>query len=275
MSNPPSPKLQLSNGFDLDFTLISKMLRYSVEQAHKGRIPSSEFVAYLDSVPNKVKNLCSLAVSLGLMRPGTLVPTELGKLLASEDPFFDDVGILWLLHFIIAANERHLVWNRIVNQIIPANRTFTLESLRSHFTDLAARYAERSLEIHLYKELDVFLNAYTEQQFNRLQYIRADDGKYVWSYRETIPPLIALCCFLVYRDLYVPSASALNFIQLTSANNSFGRVCMVNEDQVRRIADDLRGLGLVYVESRADLDQIRFTDPFTVIQILQRYLEER
>lgn len=275
MIKRPATKLQLSKGFPLDFALISKILQYSARHSGRRRVSYADLIGYLESNESKIENLCSLAAGLGLIRGITLVSTDLGLILASADPFFDDIGVLWLLHFIVGANQRHLVWNRIVNQVVPNNRIFDQEKIRSYFADLSPHFSEKSIRNHLYKEISVVLDSYTEQQFSRLQYIRAQNGKYVWSSREPVPALIALCCFLVYRDLYAPGASALDFNQLTSADNSFGRICMVNEDQVRRIADDLRANGLVYVESRADLDQIRFTDPFAVTDILQRYLEER
>ena len=31
------------------------------------------------------------------------------------------MGTLWLLHYLVSSNERYVVWNRLVNRVIPEN----------------------------------------------------------------------------------------------------------------------------------------------------------
>ena len=120
MSKPPY-KLQLTKGFFVDFAQISRMVMYAVAYNDKGRISSEQYRLGIGLSSSRVENLASLAAALGLLRPSVLTCTELGRLICGSDPYFDDIGTLWLLHYVVSSDERYVVWNRLVNQVIPPN----------------------------------------------------------------------------------------------------------------------------------------------------------
>jgi hypothetical protein len=62
---------------------------------------------------------------------------------------------------------------------------------------------------------------------------------------------------------------------LASALNSPGRVFALRERRVRVLLEAVAVPGGICVESRADLDQVRFPDDLTFLDAVRRYYEER
>ncbi len=274
---PKSPyKLQLTKGFSADLSQIGRMLTWAVERQDEGRVSPATYVTSIGISASRVENLGSLATAFGLIRPGVLTPTELGRIVHGNDPFLDDLGTLWLLHYTVGSNERCVVWNRLVNRVIPENGRFSTAIARPYFGDLGIFYTERSMEEHLGKEIAVVWNAYTEQAFRHLDYIRAEsDLIYVLGKHEPVPAQVFCATALSYRDRFAPGAVTLDVRALAGGANSPGRVFRLTERQVRDLLEDGQRLGYLYVESRADLDQVRFREDLTWLDALRRYYEER
>jgi len=275
MSKPPY-KLQLTNGFFVDFGQIARLLAYAVEHRHDGRIPPDAYAASMGISARRAENLNSMAAAFGLIRPVVLTPTELGSAIHRYDPFLDDLGMLWLLHYLVASNERYVVWNRLVNRVIPENERFSTAIARPYFDDLNQYYSERSMDKHLRKEMSAVWNAYTGQAFRYLRYIRAaSDQIYVRDDHEPVPPCIFWAAVLSYRERFAPGAVTLDISILASASNSPGRVFDLTEREVRDLLEDIKRLGYTYVETRADLDQVRFGDKHDFLDVVRQYHEER
>jgi hypothetical protein len=274
---PTSPyKLQLTKGFFADFRQIARLLAYAIQRQGDRRIPPDAFAETMGISAVRVANLSSLAVALGLLRPAVLIATELGGIVRCHDPFLDDVGTLWLLHYLVGSNERYVVWNRLVNRVIPENDRFSTAIARPYFDDLRRFYSERSVEEHLSKEISIVWNAYLEQGFRHLDYVRAQsDQVYVRGDREPVSPLIFCTAVLSYRQRFAPRAVTLDISVLAGTANSPGRVFGLTERQVRDLLEDVQGLGYLYVESRADLDHVRFRDDLRILDVMPRYYGER
>ena len=275
MSTSPY-KLQLTNGFFADFSQIARLLTFAVEHRHDGRIPPDAYAASMGISARRIENLNSLAVAFGLIRPVVLTATELGVVIYRYDPFLDDLGTLWFLHYLVGSNERYVVWNRLVNRVIPENDRFSTAIARPHFDDLSQFYSERSMEKHLLKEISVVWNAYTEQAFHYLSYIRAESDRiYVRSDHEPVPPYIFCAAVLSYRERSLPGAATLDVSMLAHKANSPGRIFDLTERQVRELLEEVKELGYIYVETRADLDQIRFRDDYDFLDVMRRYYQEQ
>jgi len=275
MSKTPY-KLQLTKGFFADFGQIARMLAYAVEHRNEGRVPSDAYCASLGISNSRMTNLSSLAVAFELIRSVVLTPTDLGLVVHRYDPFLDDLGTLWLLHYLMSSNERYVVWNRLVNQVIPENDRFSTAITRPYFADLSQFYSEHSMDKHLRKEIGAVWNAYTEQAFRHLGYIRAESEQiYVRDDHEPVPPRIFCTAVLVYRERFLPGTMTLDVAMLVDKANSPGRVFDLTERQVRDLLEEVKELGYIYIETRADLDQIRFRDDYDFLDIVRRYYEER
>lgn len=269
-------KLQLTKGFFADFSQIARVLAYAVEHWEDGRIPPDAYATSMGISASRVENLSSLAAAFGLIRPVVLTPTELGSAIHRHDPFLDDLGTLWLLHYLVGSNERYVVWHRLVNQVIPENDRFSTAIARPYFADLRHFYSEHSMDKHLRKEIGAVWNAYTEQAFRHLGYIRAESEQiYLHDDHEPIPPHMFCAAVLVYREHFLPGAATLDVAMLVDRANSPGRVFDLTERQVRDLLEEIKELGYIYVETRADLDQIRFRDDYDFLDTVRRYYEER
>jgi hypothetical protein len=269
-------KLQLTKGFFTDFSQIARMLNYAIEHRDDGRIPPEVYAATMGISNSRVENLCSLAAAFGLIRPVVLTPTELGSVIHRHDPFLDDLGTLWLLHYLVSSNERYVVWNRMINQVIPENDRSSTAIARPYFADLSQYYSEHSMNRHLRKEMGTVWNAYTEQAFRQLGYIRSEsDQIYVRDDREPVPPHIFCAAVLVYRERFLPGAATIDVAILAHKANSPGRVFDLTERQVRDLLEEVKESGYIHIETRADLDQIRFRDDYDFLDIVRHYYQER
>ena len=269
-------KLQLTNGFFVDFNQIARILSCAAGCRDEGRIPPDAYTASMGISIRRVENLCSMATAFGLIRSKMLTPTELGLVIHQYDPFLDDLGTLWLLHYLVGSNERHVVWNRLVNQVIPENDRFSTAIARPYFDDLSQFYSESSMNKHLRKEMGAVWNAYTEQALRYLNYVCAEsDQVYVRGDPEPVPPQVFCAAVLSYRDRFAPKAVTLDVPLLAKATNSPGRVFGLTERQVRDLLEEVKRLGYLYVETRADLDQVRFREDYDFLSVIRRYYEER
>lgn len=269
-------KLQLTKGFFADFDQIARMLTYAVEHRDEGRIPSEAYVASMGISASRLVNLNSLAAAFGLIRPVMLTPTDLGLIIHRHDPFLDNLGTLWLLHYLVSSNERYVVWNRLVNQVIPENDRFSTAIARRYFANLGQFYSEHSMDKHLRKEMGAVWNAYTGQAFRHLGYIRAESEQiYVHDDHEPVPPRVFCAAVLAYRERSLPGTATLDVSMLADKANSPGRVFGLSERQVRDLLEEIKELGYFYVETRAGLDQIRFRDDYDFLDVVRRYYQER
>ncbi len=269
------PKLQLSNGYYAEFDQFARILSATTALRHFGRIPSAEIVGRAGLADVQVKNLGSLMVGMGLLYAITYRPTELGEVIAACDPFFDDLGTLWILHYNVASDPRHIVWNRIANSVVPSQRRITSESCRAVFEDLRASVSEASFKKHVPKEIRTVLNAYTQQQFSRLVYLRADGSGFVPGYREQVPPLVLAASIARFRDRHRPGHTAITVEDLLTCPNSPGVILGLGEDRMRPLLEALRHEPGISVESRADLDQVRLVDSTPDHEWMGRYYERR
>ena len=270
----PDAKLQVGNGYYLDFDQLARLLNASV-QDERGRIPQADLAAAIGMADRKVENLGSLASLLSLIRKGSYKPTPLGWLVKERDPFFDDPGTLWFLHYIIGSDPRAIIWNRIVNNIIPKQPRFTRERLRANFDDLREWFSADSIKKHVLKEINTFLDAYTNQSFARLVYLRAEGEWYALGYRQPVPPLVLAASIAHFRDARRAGDTAVSIPDLCTALNSPGVVYQLPEDRLRAMLEELKTQPGISLESRADLDQLRLSPDLTDVELMKRYYDSR
>ncbi len=264
------PKLQLSNGYFVNFTYLARILN-SVCQDQRERIPQVELAAAIGFTERHVKHLCGIAHALGLTERVTYKPTPLGRLVQKYDPFFDDVGTLWFLHYIISSNPYNLVWNRLVTVILPARRNITRKQARAAFNDLRETLTEYSIQTHVLTELNTVLDAYTNQYFARLAYLRLENDIYVLGNAVSVTPFVLGACIVCFRDRHRSIDTAVSVTDLLSTSNGPGVVLQLEEDRFRGLLEQLKVQPGFSLESQADLDQVRLTDNTPAYIWMERY----
>lgn len=270
----PNAKLQLSNRYLVEFDQLARLVDAACKD-QRTRIPQADLASATGFANRQVENLSSIAQALGLMKKITLRPTPLGRLIHQYDPFFDDLGTLWFLHYVISADPRHLIWSRLVTEIVPAYRVFTREQARATFDDLRGTFSEASIKDHVPSELNTVLDAYTNQNLARLAYLKLNDEGYALSYREPVPALVVAASIVHYRDQHQAGASAVAIHQLLTDRCGPSVIFQLSAERLRAILEELKTQPGLSLESRADLDQIRLADRTSADDWMRRYYEQR
>lgn len=265
--------LKLTSGYRLDLTQIARLLQYCAD--HQSASLSRQDVANAVGLSGaRVARLWMMGTALGLFEKGAWSVTQLGALIREQDSFLDDVGTLWLLHYIISADPETIVWNRMANLVIPENRQVKMEVAKPYFAEEMRDYSRLSYDVYLNKEIRSFFNAYTGQKFRHLGYLETQDGTtYTWGSKEPVPARIAFACVLLYKDRFQPRVATLDLSHLSEHLNTIGRVFNLTERQVRDLLEEVEDLGYVFVETRADLDQIRFRDQHDFLPVVLSHYE--
>jgi len=267
-------KLQLSNGYEMDYQQIAQFLS-AIEKDGRPKIPVADLGDATGLAYRQAENLGSIVRALSLAQPITYQLTDLARTINANDRFFDDVGTLWFLHFVIGSEPRFIVWNELTNGLVPRCRPFSRDDFRAAFGNLADSHSDKSVRHHVLKEVNVTLDAYTRQNFSRLAYLWADGDIFTPGYREAVPPLVLAACIARYRDRHRPGNTAISISDLLSAPNSPGVVCQISEDRMRAGLEALRAQPGFSLESRADLDQVRLTNGTKDYQWMERYYASR
>lgn len=270
----PNAKLQLSNSYPADFDQLAQLLHAIVPDTRE-RIPLADLANALGLAYRQVENLGSIAQALGLVERVTYKASPLGRLVQARDPFFDDLGTLWFLHYMVSSDSRNMVWNRIVTDIMPSRRRLTRNQVRDALNDLRQYFSEQSIQKHVLKEVNTVLDAYTNQRLARLAFLRADGDGYMLAYREPVPALVLAASIARFRDLYRSGDTAVPVPDLLAAPNSPGVVLQLGEERLRAMLEELKTQPGLSLESRADLDQVRLTDGASYVEWMKRYYASR
>jgi hypothetical protein len=267
--------LHVTNGYPIDFDQLARILHLASSAQSKTSVRLDDIAETLGMTDKKAKYVAAIAVALDVIRPKTFGVTPSGLIISRHDPFFDDIGTLWWLHYCISSNPRNIVWGRLTNELLPTYKGFSPSEITTLFQDLAGKYAATSLGSHLDKEVNAFVRAYTESNLCRLSYLVLAGHQYRLGYREPVPPLVIAACIVHFRDQHRPGDTALSVTDLLNARNSPGVVCQIPEDRLRAALEALKTQPGLSLESRADLDQVRLTDATPDYQWMERYYNGR
>lgn len=267
-------KLQVTNNTDLDFDQLARLLHAACAD-RRTRIPLPDLAQAAGMAERRVRNLGGIAQALGLSNRVTYRPTALGELVQKHDPFFDDTGTLWFLHYRISSEPRHLIWNRLVTQVIPAQRRLTRQQARQAFDDLKLYVSANTMKDHVPDEIGRCLDAYISHRFNRLAYLRMEDDAYALSYREPVPPLVLAAAITCFRDRHRCADTAVAIAELTTDRNGPGVVFQMEEAPLRASLENLKLEQGLSLESRADLDQVRLAGDMPDYAWMERYYAQR
>ncbi len=269
------PRLLFGRGYYVDFDQFARLLKAVRKDTQEQKEIS--FVANsLGVATAKASGLIYLARGFHLLERGTVLRlTHLGHLIAKHDPFFDDKGTLWFLHYVVSSEPRQLVWNRFANILVPRAR-FTLQEFRAAFTDQKEQHAAYSAARHISKETLTVIDAYIYKSFSQLGYLCIEnDAYYVLGHREPISPLVIGASIACYRDRHRPGDTAVSVTDLLTTPNSPGIVFQLGEDRFRGALEQLKHYTGFSLESRADLDQMRLSDTCTDVHWMEQYYVNR
>lgn len=263
-------KIQALNGFNMYFDQIINVFRTKYETEDNINLDQLSIRTGLNR--RKVRMFLNFLADIGLSQKITLKKTNLGSILFKYDDYFQNEGTLWLLHYLQSSNEYLLIWNRVMNHLYDADEV-NRKDLLTLFQDLKDSVSEDTYKHHIGKEIRVILDSYTNQKFSKLNLLEFDGIGYLVHRNSDVPALILLCSIILYRNVFYTGATALNIKDLCNTDNSPGKIFIIDEYIFRKQLENLKNTGIIGIESRGDLDQIRISDDLKFEDVLEKYYQ--
>lgn len=277
--------LEFTRGFYVHLDQVSRILSIVVRNPNRDRFYRAELAEATGLSEIQAGIQAKIAAAMGLLVPISYRLTDFGRLVNYHDLFFEDMGTLWVCHYALSSEPKRLLWNHVVNCLMPTGYSYSAPDVRETLSFLAETHSARTLQRKVLKEVRSVFNAYTAQAFRRLHYLRqTDDGAYTLTNSPaSVPPGAFLAILLLYRDRFQPGASGLEVPTICTADHSPGRLLHLSEARVRALLNELHEASRLTIEAKANLDQVRFHPSTgsgrrpgqTCLQAMQAYYEER
>lgn len=238
---------------------------------------------------NMVKSLRYWLRAFGLIKeaPGKGANlTKLGELILNNDPYFEDVFTIWLLHSFIAKNRNEATsWYMFFNKVdVKDMEKEQIENiLLREITKYAAgtTFSEKSVG----NDLDVLLNMYGKNKefsdpedksnspFAQLGLIKSVDGKYSKNHpnRKDIDELIILHELAYLFD----DKESISIDDAINGENGLAKIYQISTVTANEILDRLDALGYIRVNRTAGLDVIYKSKEFTAIAVASEYYNKK
>jgi hypothetical protein len=263
--------LSFGRGLYLDFDRCTYLLR-SVQEG----IARSEMEKVLGVSKPTVAVFIAFARGFDLLeRKRCLTLTALGQLILKHDPFFQDSGTLWFLHYVVAAEARQLIWHQFASSFFPRHTSFTIQEARGYFSSLYDPSNQPSRKTNVYRETRLVLDAYLHKNFVCLGYLCLDGKRYALGERYPLPPEVLGASIARYRERYHAQDATAGIVELLTEPNGPGRIFQLSERTLRFMLEKIKNAGGMTLESRADLDQVRINPTITDITWMERYYASR
>ena len=271
---PDSALLALNRGYGVRPVHVGRILGLLLEQKETGQSITRDEIAEKLSM-----TWAAMQGTMNVMRRAELVDsqtriTPFGELVLSSSPYLDNPGLLWLLHYLLGSNALLVLWSNLFNLVLQDREEITIQHASETFRVLEGRWSAKTIHEKTRHELGGIFKTYTEDLLEPLKIVAKSDFGVYQSFWDTvtIPALIWLSTVLIYRDRYYPGSSSLEIPLMTRAHYSPGRILRQNEASVRRALDVLHNAGLLTVETRSGLDQVRFKREITWLRAITHHL---
>jgi hypothetical protein len=271
---PPSALLALTRRYDIQAIHISRILNYLNEKASEGEeIVREEISKELAVTWARTEGTLNVIRKLHLITPHNKL-TQFGKLVLSENPYLDNTGLLWLFHYLLSSNANLVLWSHLFNGLFFKLDEISMQDITQEMSILSGRWSEKSLKDKVPGESGGIIKTYVEGFLKPLNLItKLDRNKYDCSSNtHIIPDLIWLSAILIYRDQYYAGAPSLEIPLIVDGNFSPGRIFRQDQASVRQALDQLHNAGMLSVETRSGLDQVRFKRDATWLSVAAQYL---
>lgn len=220
-------------------------------------------------------------------------PTELGKTLLSDeglDPYIEDIGTLWLLHYSLVVTGKASIYSIIFNDFLQQRIEFTKEDLFKYIITYCEKQKIYVNSGSLNHDINVFISNYTlaenkkgiEAKFNGLLYelklLRniSKSSREVWyrvenGERAALHPAILLFC-LLYND---EERRIYSFNDLMNKDYSVGRIFCLSPNALYDKINQLTELypnELLFTED-AGVKVLQIKGNLNAWQVLKDYYE--
>jgi len=220
--------------------------------------------------------------------------THLGKSLFLEDgydPYLEDYGTLWLLHWLISSDcEYNTTWYVVFSNLNKLE--FTKRDIEDTINEFILINGYKKIsEISIQRDIDCFIRTYIPSKSNKgffsednldcplaelnLMYDVVDSDKYSFNYlkKPTIPEYIFLFILLSFWKNNFSTTETLNFETLTYSIGSPGKILKLNDNLMAYYLEKLEKLtgGILIYDETAGLKQVLKKGDINEFEILKEY----
>lgn len=206
-----------------------------------------------------------------------------------RDPFLEDLGTLWLLHYLLISTGRATVYQLVFNEFRKHRIEFTREQLTTYLVRKCSEAEQNTSFSTLRTDVDVFVRTYLrptnrsrspENDFFALlidleliqNFVRTKaDGGTVYRIeskdRDTLPTEVVLFAILQQNQ-----GLSLSFAKLMAEPNNVGNIFALSRDGLQRHMEEIakRFTGVTFTED-AGIKELQFTDRPDPYKVLDRY----
>jgi len=254
-----------------------------------GKFSDDDAIVRLGVGKNMVTSIQFWMRSFGLLTDSSEL-TPIANFVLGEDgkdPFLEDIGTLWLLHYLLVSTGRATIYQLAFNEFRKQRVEFTREQLTNYLNrkcgDVGYALSPRTLR----SDVDVFIRTYLSPlgkshtveddlfslliDFDLIQGIARSkmDGGTVYRIeskdRETLPTQVVLFALLEQNP-----GQSISFSRLMADPNNVGSAFALNRDGLQRHAEAIGGaLANATFTDDAGIKELQFVerpDPFTVLE---------
>lgn len=270
-----------SQNFNLECNLLASLLRaYAENEA----LPRAAIRSLLGVGDNKAEAMITWLGKLQLRDNTSRRITDIGSILGTHDPYFEEDTTLWLLHYKLATNEEAEVWYWLTNRFLPNRSKFGFGDAVDFLVSLGIGKGD---EQHLRSDVSIFFRSFvSETGLAKTKLIKVE-GKANRNIARNIfyrnppsglsPYLVAYAIF-DQRVRKSPNVATVTIDELLTQDGSVGKVfCLTRrrlEEILRLISSNQVG-HLVDLSTAAGLDQVGLRFRGNPVEILKMNYESR
>lgn len=261
----------MSIGFSKNFNLKRESLARMLQILNKEPGVSRDQLMSLVQVGSlEVAGLIGWLRKIGFLEERKAGLTKLGKLVVSYDPYLQDMGSAWLLHYQLSQNADAEVWYYLTNKFLPGNFEFTFQEALGSLQSIGI--GQKS-PIHLKTDIRIYLKALTEPNaLGNINFLKKIDKEtYQKGSTGNIHPYLIVYVIYDQRNKQNPTISTMTITGLLSGDGNVGKVFLLNREKLEKILQQLRFENLIDVSHTADLDQVGFVYKGSALSILEKY----
>jgi len=258
----------------------------------------SDSIIKLGVGKNMVSSIKYWMKALGLMNENDGL-SEIAKLIFDDngkDPYVEDIGTIWLLHYLLVTTEYASIYQIVFNEFALFKNEFTKQSLLNYIKGLHSSLNINSFNSKtIEKDINVFLRNYIQpskdaktisyedeyvgllqgleliKRRNRINLNNKSDEFYLLerTEKDDLPKEIFL-----FAILNLLNGNIITLNEMISGRNSVGNIFLMNREGIYNKIENLaNSFRFINFTQTAGLPTLQITENIKPLDILKRYYE--
>jgi len=271
------------------FTCRNYWLKKGLDHLWSGKKFDNQAIKELGVGKNMVSSIRFWLKSFGLTDSSEL-NTELAQLIFNEtkgkDPYLEDIGSIWLLHFLLVTSEKASIYSLVFNHFRKKKMEFSREQLQTYLENECQNKGFSYNSNSIKKDIGVFINNYRlansksiEDDFMGLLHEidmvdlsfksgNQESYKIENKNRPTLPSEIILACTIMQM-----SGSTISFHEILTGINQVGSVFAISNNYLLKSIEECLEIypkHLTYTDD-GGVQVLQLIKKLDVIDVLNKY----